>query len=326
MSILILHIGQPKAGSSAIQKYIAKKKDKYRDRFGILMMPDLGRDVLGFYNGSVDALNRLDDLDFSPKTSITSFELLWSKVDDLVKLHALKKRLLEHFTKVNIIVYLRRQDEVFISGYYSRCLRGQSERFSELKFTHSASFDYRRRLGLWASVFGRGSLTVRRYGPGYLFADDLFQDFCRTAKIPYIHTVFTGANRSPSAKTIELIRLLSKEFEPSVQRKHAIKAIVDAEITGVKLGLSACERREIINLYEADNNYVAKRFLGKSKLFDHPIPNDGLEYPTLSSLEVVSMMRQVLRQSGKDEDLFAAEAKASIDVVNAAFIRQFRSV
>ena len=324
MGKLVLHIGQPKAGSSAIQKYIIKKKEKYRDRFGILVIPDLGRNMLAFYNGSVDALNSLGELDFSAKTSITSFELLWSKIDDLVKLQALQKRVSEHFKKIDIIVYLRRQDEIFISGYYTRCLRGGSERFSELKFTHSASFDYRRRLDLWASVFGRGSLTVRRYGPGYFFADDLFQDFCRIAKIPYIHTVFTGANFSPSAKTIELIRLLSKEFEPSVQRKHLFKAILEAEITGTKLGLSGHERREIINLYEADNNFVAKRFLGKSTLFDHPIPDDGFEYPALSSLEIISMMRQVLQYHGKDEDLFAAETNASIDVVNAAFFRQFR--
>ncbi len=70
MERLVLHIGQPKAASSTIQKYISKKREKYRDRFGIAVIPDLGRDILAFYNGSVDALNSLDELDFSAKSAV----------------------------------------------------------------------------------------------------------------------------------------------------------------------------------------------------------------------------------------------------------------
>ncbi len=324
MPRLILHIGQPKAGSSTIQKYIRKKREKYKSRYNIDVMSDFGEDLLYILSGSKPAIDQKYGVS-PPNVVVTSSELLWSKLKNENSLRIIKDFLFARFRKVQIILYLRRQDEIFVSGYYTRAIKNITNSFPDFEFSKPKSFDFYKKIEMWDSVFGRDSLTLRPYAPGRLLADDIIQDFCWAAKIPYIHTYFAGANISPAVETIEFIRMLFAELDLVAPNKELVRAIVSADIQGTRLGLSAADREEIISRYQSDNDLIAQHFLGENKLFSHLVQDDGIDYPCLSTDQIAWMTQEVLRSNGKASEapIVASDAGAAIGLAARRLLDEF---
>ena len=291
---LILHVGASKAGSSTIQKYLRKKSQKYADRHEIFFAPQLGPNFLSYATGQSEGINLPSTLNFHPNVVIASFELLFSKINDVSQLEKLRDKLDQLFNNIKIILYLRRQDEVFISSYFTACLQKGAEPFSDQGFTYMPKLNWANKLQMWDEIFGAEALRVRRVGPGYMVENDIIQDFCRAAEVPYIHTVFVRQNQSPPAEIIEFIRLLMKHLEFERLPKTILRSILAPQFSGPKLGLSAVRKQQILDHYQPDNDNIARKYLQDDRLFNHPIADEEFFSPVLSADQVLTTTKEIL--------------------------------
>lgn len=291
---LVLHVGMPKAGSSAIQKYLRKKAAFYA--LNGIAIEDFGAALIACSTDRCGVIpDRLGSAD--ARTYVCSHESLFSKLRSSIHTERLSSILRAHFDDIDIVIYIRRQDELFVSGYYNRCLYG-CEPFDSMKFKYKGPMNLNESIELWERSFGIERVKVRRYGNEYFHAGDILQDFCNAADIPYRHTTFSGANFSPSIEELELLRLLVRASDGHIPRKHLIRFVCGAGIQGTRLGLSAFSRQAILRQCSKDNQLIAQRYFGQSDLFTHAIPDDGVPYPSLSTDQIFTMLQAIFSFHG----------------------------
>jgi SAM-dependent methyltransferase len=92
------------------------------------------------------------------------------------------KELLDGFA-VKILFYVRRQDEAAQALYQTSVINyGLSKSFDQYLSANVSRFDYFLTATIWAKIFGRDSITVRRYGRSFLKNGDALADFVEAAE------------------------------------------------------------------------------------------------------------------------------------------------
>lgn len=211
MRHLILHIGNHKTGTTAIQRWLASNEGLLASR-GIQCLHRPGEPQVHSYLGACTPaaifpegfkLNRpetfREDLEaLSAPTVVISSENFSFFVQEgpIAELAAILRPM---FDKISIIAYLRRQDRQAVS-HHAEGARPERRPEWEL-WGHALSalpnandfqplyLDYDRRLGLWEKAFGRAALKVRIYDRALLQGGDSVVDFCATAGIDMAGTV-----------------------------------------------------------------------------------------------------------------------------------------
>lgn len=305
MTTVYLHIGTPKTGTTSIQQLLSENRKKLLDQGLLYPMCGTSKKYPGHFNlaavlmkeksnyfknlynhraGNWEQLKEEINI-IKPKNIIISAENFFSlDFEDI----GLVKKYLSAF-KVKVLVYLRKQDNFFVSMYI-QSTKGITlnylsfEEYYKQKLKMGSIGDYYKLLEPWEKIFGRENLIVRVWEPKN-FKNGFTHDFleCLNLELDNSELDFSKKNNiSPSIKVVKIIRLLNKIFiqglsiPPEKCQKLYIKYLLRRNkiyriITKIPDWLISNElisdqkRTEIIKKFEESNRKVAQNYLGKQK-------------------------------------------------------------
>ncbi|NKC31324.1 tetratricopeptide repeat protein [Falsiroseomonas selenitidurans] len=203
---LILHIGQSKTGTSSIQRVLGARRPALAKlgvcypaapgwaNHGMLPASLVSLDRLGHFNPAlwegIGAAARLDRFrrDFAaemaalPATTrliILSAEQCGGLLNTPEEVGRLRDLLAPLARRLRVVVYLRRQDQHFASGYTQalRIAQINPPTMPQAGPERLGQYDYARLLDLWAGIFGADALLVRIFERDLLRNGDAVDDF-----------------------------------------------------------------------------------------------------------------------------------------------------
>jgi hypothetical protein len=292
-----LHIGVERSGTTTIQSFMAKNRDVFRhDGFLYPLAPGeenhVGLTILTADNpnhlsgllplvglgagANVSEYSKQMLLEFEDEarksgchTLVLSNEHLSSRLRTAKPITTLRDTLLGIAEVVEVIVYLRRQDEVVLSEYSMRVKAGYAEPFA-LKRTHLIKYNYAALLDRWAAVFGREHISIRLFEREAFEGGDLIADFLHVIHYPGSASLsrVPPQNVSLDVTCLEYLRRLNRHLPARVdsranKARGTIVANLTALSTGEKPRISSEEADEILNQYEESNRDVAVRYLNR---------------------------------------------------------------
>jgi hypothetical protein len=316
---LFLHIGSPKTGTSSIQIFL-KSNHKLLHGKGILhpltfgskshlVLPDLvkgltpegdmedrpeSRDELANEVG-LRLRQELQDGDYNK--IVFSSEFLW-RLAEVQQLEFLRAFLERFFQKIFIVAYIRRQDE-FVSSAWSTAVKGGATRpFSPevLMQAVQRKVNYWKVLSLWAEVFGRENMIVRKYERPSLKNGDVVEDFLDAVRID----PGMGFKKSPprneslDANALEFLRLLNGHIGRNDRPRNLVPTL--AEISkGPRLALSDEESARFQATFREANSKIAIQFFGG----EIDGSDDPLFMPRTAAKEPVANHSLTVEQAGE---------------------------
>ena len=301
---LTLHIGSGKTGTSSIQQMLAVNREALAAAGWLYpQAPGVGRHVrLGLY------LRDADDLAQTPAWHRQGFDSperfrkvfrrrLFTEIDEAAlprmlmsdeALYAMTRpnlRRLRTFTdrfatSVDIVVYLRRQDEHLVSRYQQVVKVGETRRLvdwasGDMTFT----YDYQARLGQWRRIIAPRRLVVRRFEPGRFKDDSLLADFLDACAIdvqPASLELPGHRNESLGAEAVELLRLINLHLregqgiaQVDIDHRDLVTRMAE-RCPGPPLTLPEVELTAFMARWADSNAAVARDHFGEAELFGPP--------------------------------------------------------
>lgn len=263
----ILHIGTEKTGSSSIQSSMEAIRDDLPAHGAAYPAAPGARNHtrLALYASMVEggdaSLARFEDrvsgraaaierwlprrlereiaaLPAEVHTLVFSNEHCHSRLHTEDAVRAIKALLDPHVSSYEILVYLRRQDEMAVSRYTTQ-LRGgsQSESVFALRRARLADYyDYAALLDRWSAVFGRAALRPRIFARGELRDGDVVQDFlaaCGLAGVT-VPPQKTEQNPALSAEAQEFLRRFNAAYRHRARevRPREVLACLGRQFSG----------------------------------------------------------------------------------------------
>lgn len=279
---LILHIGAPKTGTTAIIDFL-RKNTRPLGEAGFVFPQ--GRRVR-FYG---------------PPSDIGFATQEWRKVREaldreshavLVCDESLLFRLYHHpdrtrevkdflgASEIEVVLYLRRQD-LFYESLYREVVRGAT--CSTLPFDFDAMvreagdnhYDYFKVVEFFEQEFGQGNVLVRPFWKERFVEGDLFRDFCATVNIDWNPGFWTPGKKTNLGADARLTGLLLRcnELKPggpeqTRQLKEILEELGRTHFQEQENGLfSPDERAAFLARFEEGNRALAERFGGGGALF-----------------------------------------------------------
>jgi len=322
---LILHIGSEKTGTSSIQSSLAKLREGLAEQ-SILYSRELGnKSHIGLINSfqklsCIDELRRmcglynkaqvlfykktilskfLQELEISrPDLVVLSNEHLSSRLNTHEEISELAAFLKPLFTEIEVVLYVRKQDDLLISQHKSEVFFGNKyEKFSVPEEGSAPIFyDFKKVVELWCAGFGRDSLTLVDY---HKVKSDLLTGFFALLnfKLPDDFEV-VNENKSLDGVTAEYVRHLN-EFIPghistgyNKARDNLIETLLGFDLPGnTSLDHSA---NNFVSCFEHGNTSLSREFsTDDQKLFDDAEPAKAIEQVDLSLNDVFSVMSKL---------------------------------
>lgn len=297
--LVSVHIGGPKTGSTAVQAFLSRSLATLRDR-GVLY-PDVclrgfGHHDLAFLVGggypvwATPQERGLESLalDLDRALMSESLHVVLSSEDFFLYprpevLKALIDRK-EHGRRTQIIVYIRRQDQMAVSWYNQAVkAQGYAGDFEACERETRHLWDYRVQLATWATAFGEENMRVRVYEPGALKDGDICADLLEVLGIDGLGLPGAGAlvNTNLNRDLVEFQRQVNRlPLEPAQKRRFHKELIALTEATRGQglfedtpfIGPSG--RRAILEHYAEQNRAVARQWFGREELFSAVDPTE----------------------------------------------------
>ena len=184
-----------------------------------------------------------------------------------------KKFLSPLFDDITIVLYLRRQPEWLISIYAQRVKKGNSHSFDNFLNEYPKDerlLDYRRLIENWSSIFGKDKIKVRVFDRKEFHNNDLLDDFAHTVGLEMTGLLRTeDTNTSFGSAETEFLRLLNKRGRRNLELSLA-KMFLPR--TGEKAYfLNRQEAQRILDQCREGNDWVAREYCGRDKLFSEDV-------------------------------------------------------
>jgi hypothetical protein len=318
---LILHIGTEKTGSTAIQQHLLENRDSLTAR-GVRVCESLGSGnhralvaafmpvgaeddylrALAFDSEEARAAWRSETLDAFRKevdaardacdTLVVSSEHFHSRLLQPVSVQALADFLQPLFRDIEVLVYLRRQDEMALSFYSEKLRAGYVppdilplRNVQRRKAGLPPYFDFEGLLDRWASAFGEANVSPRLYQRERFTGGDVVSDFFAAAGLgAVVSRLPRAANPALSSAAQAALRLFNQRCggnDVAVRdrhraTRHALVAHLQAQDAGDRGVLPVADEAEAFHTaFSASNARVAQRWFGREALF----PEDFSSYP-----------------------------------------------
>jgi len=301
----LLHVGVPKTGSTALQRFLTDHSGALADAGWIY--PDVSRRGWGHH----DLAFLLGD--GYPEWASRQPRMLHQLLADLAVIGRQTRRIIlssENFylfadpictrealaaigfspTAVRVVAYLRRQDEMHIS-WYNQAIKAQgySGTLAQSIEETFGMWNYADRLAAWREAFGDGSLVIRPYPPGRSDSAshefDVRRDFLQLAGIEPEAFRFDAVDGNPrlNRDLLEFQRVLNLLPLPTSSKRayhQELKKLAtlasDSDLFDDSPLLDASARRALLERYAEGNRELAVRHLGRRDLFP-ALPLSGLE-------------------------------------------------
>ena len=308
---LILHIGAPRTGTSSIQSMLRQNRanllqqgvlypetlqrvfvaamapawpsDAQQRRIGITGL----RAIQGLRRSLAKTLHR-EVNEHRPETIIISAEQLFDRLDKGTVRRRLKQWLSAFAERIEVLVYLRRQDQAIFSRHLNAIRLGRSETWV-VPDRISKLYDYQRRLKLWVNLFGKDAVTVRAYqrqdfpeGSGVL-------DFLAQAGIDPAPLIPPQREHNASLDVIkaEFMTRITDHISPAEDPdsfRNDLNWVID-RVRGdwSRSTLPMRDAQAILDLYREPNTRLSRDWSQGREFFDTTIAS---EPPPSASLEI----------------------------------------
>lgn len=198
---------------------------------------------------------------------------------------------------VKILVYVRRQVDLYVALHTTRVVRGESS--FDLNITPDVKdrwdFNYLKQLDRWAKYFGPENIIVRPFERGQLKDDDAVKDYLDVLGVESEDLTFVERqNKRASKDCVQFLEIMYKylpRYRGGTQNPDhrmigdTIKAITDGA------PYRAPHLLAMESLFDDINAEVARKYLGRSdgKLFLRPPKSGGNELEPLSTDKAVEI-------------------------------------
>lgn len=301
---LIIHIGQPKTGSSSIQTTLCQSA-QYLAEHEAIWYPICEQ---GFYSSPESLTDKLAQLSsilcVGPptghpiRTIVLSHEGLLAASDWAAPLLNLASEL--NF-ETQFICYLRRQD-IWLESAWKQW-GAKHEAFPTLHDYMQVAMprlNWMEQLRPWLDTFGRDRMTIRRFEHREI-GPDVVADFLHIIGVRHIDSCIGQGplymNRGFTPEVLELITLLKSDrthdntllelFDQALDERYKKQDPFAAY--GL---LTSTDRQFILDECEASNQEVSRLFFdGEWPLFDE----SGIEQPVISALSDDTFEKEVMR-------------------------------
>lgn len=339
---LVCHIGTPKTASTLIQNSLEANPGWLADRglaYGKVLAPDANHITLFLacantvHDFARDyGLNSMAELaDFRKKVSeriewhkdqlgdtidtvIMSSENLTGNMHHPEEIARLKEFLEQHFDDIQIVIYVRRQDDAILSMYGEYMRRGFSDElfrdFVDLCLgpdSPTPYLYYRRELSKWCNIWGVENIVLRRFTSVDFINGDILADFIGIVTNTWEPNLdgfrpSRDDNRGLSAPMLELLRRMHPEIafmkdgKPNLQRT-LLTPYISKMPTQPRPVMAAGTARHIMRHFEPANNWLKKTFFSD---LEGPFFPDRPDHPEkgnlgrISPAEIVDLSAQLL--------------------------------
>ena len=317
---LILHIGAPKTGSTAIQSFCASHRAELLGE-GALYPVSLGRNahqpfavamgrlfgsdglrrsqgvrgpagVLRLRSDLAAALTREMD-ECAPDVAIISSENLFTNVRSARDARRIRKFLRPFAGRIEIVAYLRRQDRAMFSAWaHARRLGKTAEFVAPTRMERGGRYDYAGRLALWSRAFGRDAVSAISLDA---VGGDVTADFLHRIGAARLRSDGETPNRSldevrasfMAAMSAYLPRLTSEGV--NAVRGDLTYAIDAVPGFGPKLGIREVDARAIMRAYRDSNARLSREFGDGRPFFDDQPPEKSEEPHSMTIDDVIAI-------------------------------------
>ena len=309
MKRLILHVGTQKTGTTSLQVFLADNRkqlgeqgffvpgtrEKYKEAIN-----ERNAHFLVWHSRSINVPELVtDEVKRKTKRNIKAFkksvrdhdavlmsdETLWYEGARRPNSWSIMKSVFQDagFDEIDIVVYLRRQDDYICSLWNQRVKGSLKSTVSCVDFVNGRTskrlMDYSEVLSEIEKVFGKEHITVREYRRDKLAGGDVRRDFCSIIGVD-AESGFTFADVRPNlglTSNIAEIKRAANSSEvyqagPNFLRASAQNVSVSTSGNDARSLLPPDLRQEILDRYAEGNERIAREYLGREdgKLFDMP--------------------------------------------------------
>lgn len=301
-----IHIGTFKTGSTSIQAFLDRnaavlarqgvyfpKAPGRPNHHGLAIYALSHRETTGLirYHGLLDREKReakraeiaaalraeLEALPATITTVVFSNEHL-SGLHRVSEVEELRDLLAPYFEKIDIIVYLRRQDQRIISDYTQKVRDGHAERLDLQDYKPSEGLDLLAFLDKWAGVFGADALKPRVFSREAFTNGDLIEDFMEAAGIEpdqgFLKPQIENAGLSHEA--IHFLRAFNGHVPQYVDgernplRMRLLPYLAEA-FAGAGIQVGKGEVEKLLARVSENNAAAAEKYFGRTELFSDDV-------------------------------------------------------
>lgn len=301
----IIHIGQQKTGSTFLQNTLLQSKEKLQSEgfyyYTTLHFPKIRKATEDFSVIDQSIKSSIESLDIH--TLLFSDENLFFNVE-YKKARIFIEKLRTLVDEITVIVYLRKQEDIFISLYQQHC-RGKNhlpikeyieENLVEPYFNYSSSLKF------WSGV--ADNFIVRTYGT--IQNGNIVDDFVSTLKLPIegilkeVTLQESKKNISFDAVSLELLRvfnqLINEKGHDLLTLKRRFRKSIKLEVKKPKkFALSKEDRLRIHQKFTEDNQRLCSQYNLSDEDFNYLTKftereNPGLYNDDISKVELVEAL------------------------------------
>lgn len=345
-SILYVHIGGAKCGSSSIQYFLESNKDTLLQQ-GVVV-PSIHMTSAGVCNGA--QLNYFQNIFINRAVNFAESKIQLK--NDLVALRDKYQAVVEgrlpaivvsaenlscwegYYTlfdelndefDVRVIIYVRRQDDYLSSYWQQWMLKVEDDFWAWVLGSLNNIGDWAKALEPWIKVLGDERIVVRRFSRNHFVDGDLIRDFASIIGVDS-DGMQTKLSRNPSFN--DGVMLLASSVRDVFRDTHdndfyQMVGEWAGESTYKKLPsqlMTFEQRGALLKCYEASNAEISRRFFDGEPLFD-PITDHGAKLDESASIEgqveiltrlMYGCYKEVVKQRGlkhKLKDLMEAKGK-----------------
>ena len=325
MATIYLHIGAPKTATSTLQTVLSKSYERLLKE-GVLYPRTmrsadahhvLACDLIEKYQGSPmpnvwygtqprgqgwESLQaEIKHHKSAIESVVISSELFFGQVKKLESmLEDVSTYLRGH--EIRVIVYLRRQDQLY-SSFYNQDVKGVRQwpgsayQFYE---THQIfENDYHCMLGVWSKVFGKKHIIIRPFESEQWLNGDIVQDFCTLVGVKPFTSAYKDQNESLGMTQLYVKRCLNKigfdKKDNDAVLKVLAKICPEDPAKGclyVHRGLYRKYREQWLEV----NSALSEDYLQHEPLFNHPIPEpETVELYKLNPPKVARYVQDMIK-------------------------------
>lgn len=316
----IIHIGTEKTGTTTIQHFLQRNRDllatlgivyprtpglinhralavyvknEFKQEDGFILENNLSapeRLQLWKTNFQTRLQAELRQLDAGVHSVIFSSEHLHSRLPGEEGIQNLKALLSPWFEEIEILVYLRRQDQLAVSAYSTKLKVGKTpNEILDLNVDpQSHYYNYNIFLNKWRSVFGRPHIKVIFYEPVTFRNTDLISGFLASTGIPDNEQWVRPQrlNEKLSWQSQHLLRRYNKRYPGyddngrnllNIRVRQKLLKRLETRFPGPSEMPTRSQAIAFYDIFREDNRQLAREWFGRELLFEE----NFAEYPEL---------------------------------------------
>ncbi len=314
MKKLYLHIGTGKTGSTSIQEtFNSLNLDGlyFRSWPKATVFVDSVDDI-------IDELSRIND-----GLIVLSSEWLFRRKEGFIRKLGSK---INDLFDVNIIIYIRRQDEYVVSAYQQNTKRfygkGVHGSVSLPEDYNNSDTDYYRICSRWVEVFGRDRMTIRVFSEEDLLAGCVVTDFAHVIGFPLDESAIKNRNKSVGKISFKLAHIINN-FD--INRELYRKIIFDAP--GSEKALPDRETAERFYQRHVASNRKLKREFDIHPEREELFSDDFSKYPLhrtdqwdeeSANKALIHLCEVLLQEPAREREEMQEKRKQTLSIVKRA--------